>query len=200
MSGSKKAKGRVKPALCMWGGEMMSLKFFCADAEYCDFLRQTDACVPHVHDDKNTRPFVGILLSVNGIDYFAPLSSPKSKHKGMKNQVDFLKIKGGEWGAINFNNMIPIHPSCLTAVDMKISEKDDKAEADYKNLLSNQLSWCNSNKAGILSRATKLYQIIVNKQARPELAKRCCDFLKDEEQYRAFCVLHGLEIARTKQP
>lgn len=26
----------------------------------------------------------------------------------LKKQIDFLKIKDGIWGAINFNNMIPV--------------------------------------------------------------------------------------------
>ena len=172
----------------------MNLRFYRADEGYCDFLRQADACVPYIHDDKSTRPFVGVLLTVNGLDYFAPLSSPKPKHKTMKNQVDFLKINSGEWGAINFNNMIPIHPNCLTVVDMRILETDDKAERDYKNLLTNQLSWCNSNRAGILARAEKLYRMIVEKKAWPELARRCCDFIIDEEQYREYCTQHGLEV------
>ena len=174
----------------------MNLKFYRVDKNYCDFLRQSDPCVPYIQDEKKTRPFVGVLLIVSGLDYFAPLTSPKPKHKSMKNQVDFMKINGGDWGAINFNNMIPIHPNCLTAVGMNILDTDDKAEKDYKNLLSNQLSWCNSNKAGILDRAEKLYQMIVAKRTWPELAKRCCNFPIDEEQYRKYCILHGLEIPR----
>ena len=172
----------------------MNLKFYHVDAGYCEFLRQTDPCVQYIQDDKNMRPFVGILLTVGRLDYFAPLTSPKPKHKRMKNQIDFIKINGGEWGAINFNNMIPIHPSCLAPVDMKISEMDDKAEADYKNLLANQLSWCNSNKAAILARATKLYHMIVDKRAYPELERRCCDFATTETQYRAYCMIYGLEM------
>ena len=91
------------------------------------------------------------------------------------------------------NNMIPIHPSCLTVVDMKISAADSKSEVDYKNLLVNQLSWCNSNKSEILDRASKLYHTIVTKQARPELIKRCCNFTIGEERYRKYCALNGLE-------
>jgi protein AbiQ len=176
----------------------MNLKLYRTDSDYCEFLRKVDTRVPYIQDEKAMRPFVGILLTVNGLDYFAPLTSPKPKHKNMKNQIDFLKIYGGEWGAINFNNMIPIHSSCLTVVDMKISPADSKADADYKNLLVNQLSWCNSNKAGILARATKLYHLIVSKRARPELAHRCCDFLIDEKRYHEWCAIHGLEIAKTK--
>ena len=173
----------------------MNLKLYHVDAGYCEFLRQSDPCVPYIQNEKSTRPFVGILLTVSGFDYFAPLTSPKPKHKRMKNQVDFIKINGGEWGAINLNNMIPIHPSCLVAVDMKILKKDDKSEVAYKNLLANQLSWCNSNKAAILAKAAKLYRMIVGMNAYPELVKRCCVFVVCETQCRAYCVLHGLEMA-----
>jgi protein AbiQ len=172
----------------------MNLKFFTVNNVYCEFLRKVDPCVPYIYDDKNTRPFVGIVLTVSGFDYFAPLTSPKPKHRSMKNQTDFLKINGGIWGAINFNNMIPIHPICLAEVDMNILATDDKAESDYKNLLVNQLSWCNANKDRIITQAEKLYHVIVAGKARPELAKRCCNFPLDEEQYRKYCELHGLDV------
>ena len=177
----------------------MNLKFYRADAGYCKFLQEVDPCVPYIQDEKSIRPFVGVLLTVGGFDYFAPLTSPKPKHMSMKNRVDFLKINGGEWGAINFNNMIPIHPNCLIAIDMKISKTDDKTEKDYKNLLINQLSWCNSNKTRILSYAEKLYNMIVTKKAWPELMERCCDFLIDENQYRKYCSIYGLEIPESKK-
>ena len=45
------------------------------------------------------------LFKIEDCEYFAPLSSPKPKHKKMKNTIDFLKIKNGELGAVNFNNM-----------------------------------------------------------------------------------------------
>lgn len=50
--------------------------------------------------------------------YFAPLSSPKPKHKRMKNMIDFFKIKDGELGAVNFNNMIPVTDKNYTLVDL----------------------------------------------------------------------------------
>jgi len=33
------------------------------------------------YDIKEKRPFIGIILKINDINYFAPLSSPKEKHK-----------------------------------------------------------------------------------------------------------------------
>lgn len=76
----------------------MNLSFYTVSSSYCDFLRKTDSCVPYTMDSKSIRPFVGIVFSINGFQYYAPLTSPKKKHLHMKNQVDFLKIKGGAWG------------------------------------------------------------------------------------------------------
>ena len=106
-----------------------------------------------------------------------------------KHQIDFMKIKEGEWGAINFNNMIPVHESCLHKVEMKILSSDSIAEIAYKNLLSNQLSWCDSHSALILKQAAKLYAVITEGRAWGRLAARCCDFALDERR----CLLYGVE-------
>ncbi|MCI8296306.1 MAG: type III toxin-antitoxin system ToxN/AbiQ family toxin [Lachnospiraceae bacterium] len=165
----------------------MSFSFYTVDAGYCDYLRKRDPCVPYTMDQKAIRPFVGIVFSVNSFYYYAPLTSPKPKHLHMKSQIDFLKIKNGEWGAINLNNMIPVHPSCLKKVEMKILETDPRPDAAYKNLLANQLSWCNSHREIILKQAQKLYQMIVGKRAWGNLVSRCCDFALDEQQCAAYC-------------
>ena len=52
------------------------------------------------------RKYIGVVLEVNGLSYFAPLSSFKLKHKKMKEGVDFIKIK--DYAVININNMIPV--------------------------------------------------------------------------------------------
>lgn len=170
----------------------MSFSFFMVDAKYCDFLRKNDPCVPYTMDKKSIRPFVGIVFSVNGFHYYAPLTSPKPKHLHMKSQIDFLKIKNGEWGAINFNNMIPVPIDSLTKVEIKLSPADTKADIDYKNLLSNQLSWCNSNRDTILKQASKLYALITQGKAWGNLAGRCCQFSLDEQQ----CLIYEKGIAR----
>ena len=164
----------------------MGFSFFTVDTKYCDFLRKTDPCVPYTMDKKSIRPFVGIVFSVNGFHYYAPLTSPKPKHLHMKSQIDFLKIKNGEWGAVNFNNMIPVPIASLTKVELKLSPSDTKADIDYKNLLSNQLSWCNSTRDIILRQASKLYVTITQGKAWGNLAGRCCNFSLDEQQCLAY--------------
>lgn len=174
----------------------MHFSFFSADAAYTDFLRKSDSCVPYTMNQKANRPFVGIVFSINGYNYYAPLTSPKPKHLTMKNQTDFLKINGGTWGAINLNNMIPIHTDSLLPINIRILPSDDKATIDYKNLLANQLGWCNAakNRISITNRAQKLYKTITGMTARPELAARCCNFTVDEAQYLVYCKTHGLSI------
>lgn len=154
----------------------MSLKLYNANPEWCDLLRTIDKCVPLTKDGKENRPFVGIVLSVNGFNYYAPFTSPKDKHKTMHNQIDFMKINEGEWGAINFNNMIPINDANLKKADLKVLPTDSEEDRNYKLLMANQLSWCKSNEASILAKANKLYWTIVNGKAWDTLARRCCNF------------------------
>lgn len=168
----------------------MNFSFYTVDAGYCDYLRKSDPCVPYTMERKAIRPFVGIVFSVNNVHYYAPLTSPKPKHMQMKSQIDFLKINGGEWGAINFNNMIPVHPKSLTKVEIKILETDSPSDKAYKNLLSNQLSWCNSHRETILKQAEKLYRLIVCGNAWDALRNRCCNFALDETLYIAFVNKH----------
>nr|DAW40731.1 MAG TPA: Toxin ToxN, type III toxin-antitoxin system [Caudoviricetes sp.] len=172
----------------------MKFHFYRADSDYCDFLRIKDPCVPYTMDKKSTRPFVGIVFSLNGYEYYAPLTSPKPKHLNMKNQIDFLKIDGGVLGAINLNNMIPIHSSSLQLINVKIMDSDSEDEVQYKNLLINQLSWCNRvhNSLNIIEKATKLYSTITKGEANAKLKSRCCNFLLDEEQYLIYCKIHNL--------
>ena len=169
----------------------MNFSFYTVDASYCDYLRAFDPKIPHTMEKKSTRPFVGIVLSINNNKYYAPLTSPKAKHLKMSNQIDFMKINSGIWGAINFNNMIPVNDFSLHKIDMKINNSDTQDMKSYKNLLKNQLSWCNSHRADIIKQADKLYSMVIGGKAWESLSARCCDFVLDEKlciEYRAQCI------------
>lgn len=104
---------------------IINLKIVRVNPEYCDYLRKYDNKVAYNKNEKELRPFIGILFKIDTCEYFAPLSSPKLKHKNMKNTVDFFKIKDGELGAVNFNNMIPVMKRDYTIVeyDEELSRK-----------------------------------------------------------------------------
>ena len=173
---------------------MERLSFYIIETEYCDFLRKTDPCVPYTMDQKARRPFVGIILTEHGTSYYAPLSFPKPKHLRMKNNVDLLKIDDGKYGVINLNNMIPVHPHSVRAVNPTISALDNAADIQYKKLLANQLTWCNANREKILGKAKKLYQIISNGHHKNALAERCCKFAEDEQMLKVYCDAKGWDF------
>jgi protein AbiQ len=141
--------------------------------------------------NKSNRPFVGILVLVNGNKYCVPLSSPKPKFENKKNGVDFMKIldetRKNEHGtnvtigALNFNNMLPVTESVLSEINIKISKNDTSRTVNYKNLLIKQLDWCQKNKIGILNKANKLYTLVTKyPEQNRHLVRRCCDFKKLE--------------------
>ena len=70
---------------------MERLSFVLIDSKYYDYLRTKDHCVPYTMENKSTRPFIGALFQIENISYYAPLSSPKPKHKKNKKSNRFIK-------------------------------------------------------------------------------------------------------------
>ena len=151
------------------------------DTKYCNYLRRFDKKVPYNYNEKELRPYVGVLLEVNNCMYFAPLSSPKPKHLKLKAKLDFLKIDNGQLGAINFNNMLPVTEENIIKLDLDkmVSTKDEEM---YTKLLKKQIFWLNRNKEKIYGRAQKLYYKYINGTLNYRIAKRYYDFKLLEEK------------------
>lgn len=145
----------------------MEFLFCRVNSSYCDFLRDKDRRVPQTMDEKRTRPFLGIVFSVNGKNYYVPLTSPKKKHLRMSNSSDFLKIEDGKYGAMNFNNMIPVPTECLEEADILIHKGDSPEKIKYKTLCQRQYEWCKANRVQIVRRAVRLYDIVTTKKPIP---------------------------------
>ena len=133
---------------------MENFKIVRIDTDYCDYLRKFDTEVIYNKGSKKLRPFIGILFKINKWEYFAPLSSPKPKHKSMRNTLDFFKIKNGELGAINFNNMIPVTKNNYIEIDLYADALNKEAQK-YQKMLKEQLAWLNANKNQIRNRSYK---------------------------------------------
>jgi protein AbiQ len=142
---------------------------------YCNYLRKYDPKVPYNSGNKTLRPFVGILFEIDDKKYFAPLSSPKPKHLKMKNSLDFLRIKNGELGAVNFNNMIPVKNDNIILLDLNIIVKN-KQEEKYINLLKEQLFWLNRHRDKLYKNAKKIYAEFIEGTLNKNIYTRCCDF------------------------
>ena len=160
---------------------IINLKIVRVNSDYCDYLRKFDNKVSYNKFEKELRPFIGILFQIENCEYFAPLSSPKLKHKKMKNTVDFFKIKDGELGAVNFNNMIPVNENNYSLVDLN-KETLTVAELKYQKLLREQLDWLNANFKQVKNKSFKLYQLYISGKLPESIRERCCNFKLLEEK------------------
>ena len=129
---------------------------------------------------KELRPFIGILFKIENCEYFAPLSSPKPKQKTMKATIDFLKIKDGELGAVNFNNMLPVTTKNITKINFeRILNSSDRA---YYKLLQEQIYWLNRNRNQLYKKSFQLYQKQIANRLPNSIMQRCCNFKLLEEK------------------
>ncbi len=147
--------------------------FYRINKNYIDYLRNFDKNVRK----KPNRVYIGIVLSLENYNYFVPLSSPKTKHQKMKNNIDFLKIDKGNLGVLNFNNMIPVDKKDLLYIDFSNIQ-----DIKYKNLLINQYRWIDSNKIKIFKKAEKLYNKFIKNELIKNVKERCCNFLLLEDK------------------
>ena len=97
-----------------------------------------------------------------------------------KNALDIFKIKDGELGIVNINNMIPSPKSCLTEVLPLVKDKQ------YKNLIINQTTYLNKYKSDLM-RKVKKFILQYNKNLLPKrIMDRCCDFNLLEEKCKEY--------------
>lgn len=158
-----------------------SLSLVRIDTKYCDYLRKYDSRVPYNFNDKELRPFVGVLFEVNDCMYFAPLSSPKPKHLKIKSKLDFLKLDNGKLGAINFNNMLPVTEKNIIRLNLD-KNNTNISEKKYFKLLKEQIYWLNRNDERLFVRSKKLYNKYLNGTLDSKIAIRCCNFKLLEEK------------------
>ena len=164
---------------------ILKFKLVRVDANYCDYLRIFDNRVAYNKNEKELRPFVGILFTINDCEYFAPLSSPKPKHLKMHNTIDFFKIENGKLGAVNFNNMIPVTKGNYKIIDLNKNNLSSK-EKKYQELLKDQLNWLNENYIQVKNKSSKLYNMYVNQKLSDNVRNRCCNFKLLEEKCKEY--------------
>lgn len=162
-----------------------NFKIVKVDYKYCDYLRSFDNKVSYNAGIKELRPFIGILFVVEGCEYFAPLSSPKVKHLTMKNNIDFVKIDNGNYGVVNFNNMIPVTSKNYDLFDLS-SIPNDTNELKRQNLLKTQLLWLNKNIKNVKDKAIKLYDKYKNDTLPVRIKDRCCNFILLEDKCKEY--------------
>ena len=144
------------------------LKFYDIDPAYANYLRQFDQRIPNISYGTNNKFVCGIVLSVAGYDYFAPISSNTAKQQtNILIEADAGKILS----SIKFSFMFPAPGLVITPKNFKTIRMTDPAYAD---LLEKEYKFCKKNEQAIRDKAMKVYKIGCN--PGHALHKHCCDF------------------------
>ena len=158
---------------------MKNLKIYYISEKYVNYLRKFDKNV--AYNKNTTRPYIGVVYTYNNYNYFSPLASPKEKHIRInENAIDVFKIKNGELGIVNINNMIPTPIYELTEVLPLVKDKK------YKKMLEEQLTFLNNNKSKLL-RKIDIFQNMYRKRNLPKrVLDRSCNFKLLEEKFEEY--------------
>jgi len=153
------------------------LNFYIIDEDYINYLRKFDKHIAYNKSQK--RPYIGVVIIVEENYYFAPLLSPKAKHKTYRDNLTFFKIinikRKSNLGIIRFSDMIPVPQESVYLLDTK------EKSYGYKRLLSEQYNYINipTNREKIINKAQKIYNI-VTKDSKSKMARfykdLSCDF------------------------
>ena len=159
------------------------IRFFNVKDDYIHYLRGFEPKI--LFNKQEKRPYIGVVHTINSIDYYVPLVSPKPKFAAMKNTKDFHKIAGGKYGAINFNKMIPVISEVLIELDI-----NNEPNVAYRHLLQNQFREIISMKDTIRRKSENIYSLFTTiEKLYPHDIKtrdRCCDFLLLEQKMREY--------------
>ena len=157
------------------------MKFYNIADEYINFLRTFDSKVSE--NKQESRPYIGVVIEIEEMKYYAPFTSPKAKHRKMKNGKDFRKIQGGEYGAINFNNMIPVPDEAIIPLCIR-----NEQNPQYRRLLQNQYNAILSDWESIQNTAETLHSLLFMPETElsrrdRSIKARCCNLPLLESVY-----------------
>jgi len=136
---------------------MEELLFYIIDKNYIKYLSKFEKHVSYNKDEiGHSRPYLGIVLKIEYYNYFVPLYSYKVHYSKYKNNPSFFFIydrKNRPLAIIKFSAMIPV-PNNLNVTNLLEYNNLDKK---YKDLISTEYRYINSNKEEIYKRANKMY-------------------------------------------
>lgn len=156
-----------------------NIRIYEIKSEYVKYLGNYQKHIFSQSNGKERRKYIGIVLEINGMKYFAPLSSYKDKHKKMRETVDFIMIK--KYAVINLNNMIPVPADQIIELDIN-KEKD----LNYRYLLQAESREVNRQKSRIRKNAEIVYSHKLHNGNMTALAKRTNDFVLLEKLCKKF--------------
>lgn len=164
---------------------MENLNFYTVDLDYVNFLKEAEtkkrgfSRVPNMDygKDRKDKFLCGVVLEVNGQDYYVPVSSFKEQRSD--NFLIYAET-GRVVSSLRFNYMFPV-PKELVAVRRVATEPDQR----YRRLLLQELQYCIDNQETIRKLAKRTHKRVLQGH-NPGLVANSCDFLLLEEKCRAY--------------
>ena len=159
--------------LCYGGIMNKRFKLYTVNKKYIRNLHNIDNNIPSVSPQigKQNRPFLGIIILINGSKFCIPFTSNSSKKnknfESMRENITFRKIRdkdGAILAALNLNNMIPVRDEYISEIDLKIHPTDTPELRHWKRLCIKELTWCQSHQAEIERLANELYRIYISNE------------------------------------
>ena len=158
--------------------EKPMLRFYDIDENYVRYLQSVDRQIPNVSSSANSKFVCGIVLRINGINYYAPISSTTQTQR---TNLPIIYKKSKVLATIRFSFMFPALSSVLTEKDIgEISKVNPK----YAALLQDEYLFCRDNESSIQQKAEAVYRIGCNKGHF--LNYTCCDFKLLEQEYTEY--------------
>lgn len=157
----------------------MKLNLYSISDRYIRYLRKFDKRIYDNKEEMKTykRKYLGIVLTINELNYYIPMSSPKKsdyidldKKIIRKDTKTIIRIKRGKhlYGTLRISNMIPVP---ITELDPYVvsEEKDQK----YKEVVLGELRYINNNSNKII-KYTKIVYEPKNEKYRYSIYKKYC--------------------------
>ena len=166
-----------------------NLQLYKVDMKYIRNLHKIDDKVLSVSPQtgKDNRICIGVIIICGTQEYCIPLSSPKDKHKNMKNSMDFSKIEVQNrlLGVLNFNLIIPVKTNQLQPIDTIIHKRDRPNIRHYKKLCLQELAWCQAHYETISNKANVLYKKYTSGETF-SCRSRCLNFPSLENECKKY--------------
>ena len=154
----------------------MKLKFYDVDCIYTDYLREFDKRIPYIGYENRNKFLCGIVLNINDINYYVPVSSNKTKYFSSFIIYDEKKDDKIPISSLRFSFMFPCDNKNINLKDIN-AEKDLK----YRELMRKEYKYCNKYSAQIIKKANKIYELAQKKELREKY--NLCDFKLLEEKF-----------------
>ena len=176
---------------------MEEFKVYSVSDAYISYLREHE---PNVYSNKednrtHTRKYIGIVMDMNGFNYYIPMSSPKESDYQIagdgkvikKSIVPIMRItekcNGAKElkGTLRISHMIPVPEAELVLYDL-----DHEEDLDYKALVSAEIIFIRKNADKIRDNAELLYKQKMNNDETAGYVKSALNYIKLEKLCRQY--------------